>query len=53
MMEREKQIQLMESAEERAHGVFRRWLDNPEFRAALHRYDEQGAKTPKKVALCG
>lgn len=38
-MDRDKQIKLMQDVEERTEGYVRRWLADPEFRAALHRYD--------------
>lgn len=38
-MDRDRQIELMQNAEERTDGYVQRWLSNPEFRAALHRYD--------------
>jgi len=38
-MDRDRQIGLMENVEERTDGYVRRWLENPEFREALHRYD--------------
>ncbi len=37
--DRETQIALMMGAEERIKGYFARWMANPEFKAALHRYD--------------
>jgi len=36
---RERQIAHMDGAEERATKAARRWIANPEFRAALHRHD--------------
>jgi hypothetical protein len=41
-MDRDKQIEFMENAEKRAQGYLRAWLQNPEFKAALHRYDRDG-----------
>jgi hypothetical protein len=38
-MDRDRQIELMLKAEERTDGYVKRWLENPEFRASLHRYD--------------
>lgn len=35
-MERDEQIEFMLQAEERAQGYLRRWLQNDEYRAALH-----------------
>lgn len=52
-MNRNEQIDFMESAEERAQGYLRRWLSNPEYRAVLHRYDHEcrnGGKAKEKVA---
>jgi hypothetical protein len=36
-MDRERQIELMKSAEVRAERYLRAWAKNPQFRAALHR----------------
>ena len=38
-MDRQKQIELMERADERAAEYFRAWKQDPEVKAALHRYD--------------
>ena len=38
-MTRQEQIEFMDRAEERNHGAVQRWLADPAFRAALHRYD--------------
>jgi hypothetical protein len=38
-MMREKQIALIESAEERTAGFLRKWLQVPAFKAAIHRQD--------------
>ena len=39
MLTRDEQIALMMGGEERARAAFKRWLANPEFKAALHRHD--------------
>lgn len=39
MMDRERQIELLENAEERTVGHVARWLQIDEVRAAFHRYD--------------
>lgn len=44
MMHLAKQIEFMENAEKRAEGYFQRWLQNPEFKAALHRHDRECGK---------
>lgn len=36
-MDRERQIELMKSAEERTAGYLRTWIRNPQFKAAIHR----------------
>jgi|KBSMisStaDraftv2_1062788.scaffolds.fasta_scaffold6578810_1 hypothetical protein len=36
-MKREKQIELIDSAEERTKGYLRIWLQNPQFKAAVTR----------------
>jgi fatty-acid desaturase len=36
-MDRERQIELMKSAEVRTEGYLRTWIQNPRFKAALHR----------------
>lgn len=41
MMDRDEQIRLMDSVEERHAGYVRKWLAKPEVRAALQRYDSQ------------
>lgn len=52
-MNRDEQIDFMENAEERAQGYLRRWLSNPDYRAALHRHDHEhcdGDRAKEKVA---
>ena len=36
-MDRERQIELINSAEVRTEGYLRAWIRNPQFKAALHR----------------
>ncbi len=47
--DRDEQIKLMLETEARIDGYMRRWLANPEFKAALHRYDGDGGEdTPSQ-----
>ncbi len=43
-MSRPEQIEFMEQAEERCRGYTQRWLADPAFRAALHRYDRDRSR---------
>lgn len=52
-MDREKEIELMQSAEERQRAHLQRWLQNSSFRAALKKPAEgrpQQEPAPRKVA---
>lgn len=51
MIDRKKQIELMERSESRAVSYFRAWAERKPFRDALHRYDaDQTDGTPRRVA---
>lgn len=41
VVDRDNEIQLLKTAEERAQGYLQAWLKRPEFKAALHRYDHE------------
>lgn len=49
MIDRQQQIALMDSAEERTTGYLRAWLRRPEVQEDLHRFDVNGNdKRPAK-----
>ncbi|MDP3553263.1 hypothetical protein [Methylocystis sp.] len=51
-MDRERQIELMKSAEVRTEGYLRAWIRNPQFKAALrrdHRTQTDGKPQPKQL----
>ena len=52
MIDRDQQIQLLKTVEERTLGYLQAWLNNKEFKAAIHRYDDEVCddKPPRKVA---
>lgn len=49
-MEREKQIEFVESAEARAAGYLRSWMANPSYKASLMRFTHRDGDK-KKVAI--
>jgi hypothetical protein len=48
-MDREQQIALMVGAVERTDTYVRAWLDDPEFKASLHRYDHKNNDEHRNV----
>jgi len=56
MFDRDTQIELMKNVEERTAGYLKKWLENKEFRAALHRFDRDGhddGRQQAKRSSCG
>lgn len=49
-LDRDMQMDLMSSVKERTDSHVQKWLQNPEFRDALHRYDSEDAEPPLKMA---
>ena len=49
-MDRERQIEFLEAAEERVMGYFSRWIKDPKFKAALHRHDRVTERDGKPSA---
>lgn len=45
-MKRERQIELIETAEERTIGYFKAWIKNASFKAALHRRNSDRSPSP-------
>ncbi|MCW2317971.1 hypothetical protein M2322_003536 [Rhodoblastus acidophilus] len=56
-MDRERQIELMKSAEARTTGYLRAWIAKPQFKAALHRDHRSDGAAPApqrpKKHCCG
>ena len=46
MLKRDQQIEIMKDAKQRTVGYVRAWLSNKEFKAALHRYDDNHDNEP-------
>jgi hypothetical protein len=50
-VDRDEQIRFMEMLEQRLERYAQSWLANPEYRAALHRYDHERDQPPlRRVA---